>query len=553
DGGGGGTDWGSDGGGGGADWGSDGGGGGTDWGSDGGAGGGGGTWGDDTGAGNDWSDNSGSVPADNGGGFGDSGFGAGPSSDTGSGGSDWGSNSGSFGNEGSAAAGSFDNSPDGGFGNEANFDNEGGSRDPFGGGGEPADPFGSGEGAFSGTDSDVSINPVSSGGRDIHTRLADTSGESNSDINPIAGRAPGGGGGGRGMDEGGGGPRDIRTPLADDFHFTDESLNPSFSDDIEFADPLGRSLDRDIMAAARRNGVPFGSHPPHTSAMYPSAGHHYDQHHRHHATGYHGGSHGLLGPNEALVSYNNPSFPSSAYLSVFDTARAHERGIFREIRPWRGHQHPGASHDMHCRTTQSPHTAGYTAPSGLHCRGPAGRCSVARLDCGYLGGSRYEAKTYFMFQTKADRDAFVARWRRGGSGGGGGGMHHHYGGMHHYYGGMDSMIHEGHPLVSFSSRFSAANQMVATKIVGHSGFIDVSDSTTGRHAYQLKCLRQVHAVKYKLFPPRSIRCSGGGGDCKGLRLRCARWSHGYPASAYSYVWLMFGSEWERNHMASWWG
>ncbi|EER13539.1 hypothetical protein Pmar_PMAR000127 [Perkinsus marinus ATCC 50983] len=155
-----------------------------------------------------------------------------------------------------------------------------------------------------------------------------------------------------------------------------------------------------------------------------------------------------------------------------------------------------------------------------------------------MGTTNYEAKTYFMFQTKADRDAFVMRWRSGMAAAGA----------------TTYNIRPGQPVVSFSSRFSAASQMVATRIVGDTGIIDVSDARTFRYAYQLKCLRKVHAEKYDLFPPaNALRCNGGGSSCKGLKLQCSRWSNGRPASSYAPVWLMFNSQQERDHMARWWG
>ncbi|KAF4742343.1 hypothetical protein FOZ62_003647 [Perkinsus olseni] len=425
----------------------------------------------------------------------------------------------------------------------------GAARDPLMGGdgvgpGVPAESRDTFSGPTATSPANTGVKPVPRGSprrgntntRDVRKRLADdTGGSPYSHTNPVAGVSPGRGPM-RGVASGEGGKRDLRTPLADDFHFPDPSLNPSFSEGIEFADPSGTSLEGDVQAAALRNGHGGRSRPQNGGRRYQPS-----RQQRPQVAGYEQSSHGLLGPNEALVSFNNPSFPSSAYLSVFDTTRGHENGFFRESRPWRGH-HRGGPRDLRCRTNQAPHTAGYTAPAGLRCHGPAGRCSVARLECGYGGSSGYEAKTYFMFQTKADRDAFVRRWRSGS----GRGRQAHAGSTTH--------IREGHPMVSFASRFSATHQMVATKIVGHSGVIDVANAGTGRHVYQLKCLRNIHAVKYKLFPPpHSFRCEDdGSGGCKGLMLRCARMSHGQPASAYASVWLMFASGRERDHMANWW-
>ncbi|KAF4694879.1 hypothetical protein FOZ60_006732 [Perkinsus olseni] len=423
----------------------------------------------------------------------------------------------------------------------------GAARDPFGGGdvvspGAPAESRDTFSGPTATSPATTGVKPVPRGStrrgntntRDVRKRLADdTGGSPHSHTNPVAGVSPGRSPM-RGVASGEGGTRDLRTPLADDFHFPDPSLNPSFSEGIEFADPSGTSLEGDVQAAALRNGHGGRSRPQNGGRRYQPS-----RQQRPQVAGYEQSSHGLLGPNEALVSFNNPSFPSSAYLSVFDTTRGHENGVFRESRPWRGH-HRGGPRDLRCRTNQAPHTAGYTAPAGLRCHGPAGRCSVARLECGYEGSSGYEAKTYFMFQTKSDRDAFVRRWRSGSGRG------------HQPYAGSTTHIREGHPMVSFASRFSATHQMVATKIVGHSGVIDVANAGTGRHVYQLKCLRNVHAVKYKLFPPpHSFRCEDdGSGGCKGLMLRCARLSHGQPASAYASVWLMFASGRERDHMAN---
>ncbi|EER20216.1 conserved hypothetical protein, partial [Perkinsus marinus ATCC 50983] len=106
--------------------------------------------------------------------------------------------------------------------------------------------------------------------------------------------------------------RDLRTPLAENYRFTDKSLNPSLGEELEFApDPWSDGMGGVTRKDAGMIATGLGNLQQQSSGGY-------DQRSR-----------GILGPNEALVSFNNPSFPSAAYLSVFDTAKGHEDGIFR--------------------------------------------------------------------------------------------------------------------------------------------------------------------------------------------------------------------------------